>query len=160
MPTEPPRVYLDACVLLSFVNETADRMPAIEQVLAESRQQKIELITSTMSVVEVACAAEELAQKAIDEETERKIDSLWTPGSVVKLVELHLAIGKLARSLMRAAIPFGLSLKPADAIHLATAKYMGASRFHTYDGKLSRYAEATGLIIAEPAPLQPQLPGT
>ena len=61
---------------------------------------------------------------------------------------------------MRAAMELGLSLKPPDAIHLATAVHSGAVRFHTYDGKLSSYSGATGLLITEPDPLQPQLPGT
>jgi predicted nucleic acid-binding protein len=59
---------------------------------------------------------------------------------------------------MREAMAKGWSLKPPDAIHLATALQHSADRFHTYDDRLSKHADISGLIIAEPHAVQPQLP--
>jgi predicted nucleic acid-binding protein len=52
---------------------------------------------------------------------------------------------------MRDAIKRGWALKPADAIHLATAKRIEVSYFHTYDiDKLAKFAELTKLAIEAP----------
>jgi predicted nucleic acid-binding protein len=159
MQTEPTRLYWDACVLLSYVNETAGRLPVIEQVLEEARQNKVGILTSTLTVVEVAWASEEQQQGALDDATLEKIDGLWQPGSIVTLVEFYFAIACEARNLMRDGLTHGWSLRPADAIHLATAKEHHVKRFHTYDERLFKYAELTGFEICEPDALQPQLPG-
>lgn len=159
MQTEPTRLYWDACVLLSYINETPARLPVIEQVLEEARQRKVGILTSTLTVVEVAWAAEEQEQKALDDATLARIDGLWKPGSIVTLVEFYFAVAREARSLMRAALTRGWSLRPADAVHLATAKEHHVERFHTYDEGLEKYADLTGFEITEPDALQPQLPG-
>ena len=54
-----------------------------------------------------------------------------------------------------------LSLRSADALHLATAIHVGAVAFETYDDKLlnPQYATMTGLAIRMPAATQPRLPG-
>ncbi len=52
---------------------------------------------------------------------------------------------------MRTALKSGKSLKPADAIHLATTKRLPLDAVHTYDEKMKNH---TGLIshpILEPA---------
>lgn len=51
---------------------------------------------------------------------------------------------------MRQAITKGWSLKPADAIHLATAKRMELDEIHTYDPSLNKFSELTGIKIREP----------
>lgn len=159
MPTDVACIYWDACCALSYVNADAERLPVLEEVLTEARRGTSRIITSIMSVVEVAFAAEEQRQGALDATQERDIDALWTPGSVITLAELHFAIAHRARALMRSAMTQGLSLKPADAVHLATAMHHSADRFHTYDRGLDKFGDITGLIITEPQAAQPQLPG-
>ena len=159
MPTDAARVYWDACVVLSYINADAERLPVLEELLAEARRGEARIVTSTPSVVEVAFAAEEQRRQAPDPATEARIDALWTPGSVITLAELHFGVARRARALMRGAMARGWSLKPPDATHLATARQHSSDRFHTYDDGLGKYAELTGLIIAEPQAVQPQLPG-
>lgn len=62
---EVPRVYWDANVFLSYVNEYADRVQEIEALLEEGKRGEIELLTSTVSVVEVAFGAVEQKQAAL-----------------------------------------------------------------------------------------------
>jgi hypothetical protein len=86
----------------------------------------------------------------LDPEIERQIAGLFDPPSPVKLVEFHRGIGESARGLMRDAVPNGWSLKGFDAIHLATAKYIEATKLLTYDKKLFKYNTAIGLPVVPP----------
>lgn len=51
---------------------------------------------------------------------------------------------------MRSVIPRGFSLKPPDAIHLATAKVWEVDEFHTYDAKLFKFEAMMGFRIVYP----------
>jgi hypothetical protein len=62
---------------------------------------------------------------------ERKIDALWNDDSVINLIELHDGIALHARELMRRALTQNWSLKPADAIHLASAQWLRVTEIHT-----------------------------
>jgi predicted nucleic acid-binding protein len=153
----PPRVYWDACVFLSYVNEYEDRVRDIEDLLAEAERGDIEIITSTTSIVEVAFGASEQRQAALSDETEARINKLWEPASPVNMVEFHTLIAEDAQRLVRSGIPEGWSLKPMDAVHLSTARRMGADAFHTYDGPLKKWAARVGYPIGEPNPTSPRL---
>lgn len=63
-----------------------------------------------------------------------------------------------ARSLIRGAVADGLSLKPGDAVHLASGRAIGCAEFHTYSKDLPRFSALTGLTIIEPYIAQGQLP--
>jgi hypothetical protein len=88
MPGESaPLIYLDACVLLSYIDDDADRAPIIEELFRRSRAGEIDLITSVLSRVEVAYDSAEKAEQALDAEAEEKIDALWTAPSPIETVE-------------------------------------------------------------------------
>lgn len=126
MPDEPPRVYWDSNVAISYVNGMADRVAVIEELLRKARAREIELITSSLSIVEVAFAKAEKQSGALDPDVEASIDALWAHGGPIKTVEFYDLIALEARGLMRRGIEQGWgSLKPIDAIHLATAKQIG-----------------------------------
>lgn len=161
MPDESSRVYWDANVLLSYVDGDPDRLPTIEELLRQARAREIEIVTSALSQVEVAFAASEKEGQALDPAAEERIDELWKPSSPIALVEFYPALAREARRLIRDAIDAGRSaLKPADAIHLATAARMEVEDFHTYDEKLQRHSNAFPFPVREPLTPQAQLPGT
>ncbi len=161
MPGEVPVVYWDANVLLSYIDGDAQRLPLIDELFRRARARDIELVTSVLSQAEVAFASEEKSAGHLDPEIEAKIDELWRPASPIKLVEVHSAIVRDARGLIRAAMAEGRSgLRAADAIHLATAGRMGAEDFHTYDTRLPKYRPGVTFPIREPITAQDQLPGT
>jgi predicted nucleic acid-binding protein len=157
MPEQLRRVYWDACVFLSYVDEDPGRVQDIQTLLDEARRGEIEIVTSTASIVEVAFGAAERSQSALSEETEAKINRLWEPASPVNMVEFHTLIAEAAQKLMRSGVPEGWSLKPMDAVHLATARRMRVDAFHTYDDRLKKWAAKVGYLIGEPDPTSPTL---
>ena len=155
-------IYWDANAFLSYINEIPERMPVLEALLGSSTGGGIQIYTSALSQVEVAFAASEQQQKALDAAAERKINRLWDDPRAVVLVEYHDGIGRDARSLIRDAITYGWSLKPLDAIHLATARWLSrlgylVSEFHTYDRRLRRYGSIVGFTVREPYTAEPRL---
>jgi predicted nucleic acid-binding protein len=151
MADELQRVYWDACVLLSYINGIAGRVEVIDELLNRARAREFELLTSSLSHAEVAFAEIEKEQGKLDPEIENQIDDLWRPGSPVTTVEFHDLIGLEARALMRQGIAQGWgSLRPADAMHLATAKRMEVSELHTYDHRLLKWDGHVPFPIREP----------
>ena len=150
MPEGPQRVYWDACVFLSFIEQHPDRFTTIQTWLEMAENGKVVILTSTLSITEVAFARQEKDQRALSPEEEAKIDKLCTPESPVRLAEFHTGIAFEARRLMRIAMASKVGLKPADAIHLATCRTLAIDDFHTYDGKLGKLAGISELTIQEP----------
>ncbi len=146
-----PRVYWDANVLLSYLNAVPDRLPAIEELLRRSRAQEIEIITSSVSIAEVAFAQGEKDAQQLDAQSEQDIDELWAPGSPVATVEFYDLVAYEARSLMRRGISQGWgSLKPIDAIHVATAQHLAVAEFHTYDRRIQAWNGRLTFSVTEP----------
>jgi predicted nucleic acid-binding protein len=150
-----PLVYWDACVFLSYINGHAERLPQIEGVLQESGS-LIQIVTSVISITEVAFAKAEQDGAALLAEEEEKIKKLWEIGSPIETIEYYELLAEDARALMRAGVPLGFSLKPLDALHLATADRLKVRDFHTYDPGLAKYAALTKtkFAIIEPVPNQ------
>ena len=57
MPARPPRVYIDACVLLAYVGNEEGRADTVQSILDDARNSRIELLTSALSITEVAYVA-------------------------------------------------------------------------------------------------------
>lgn len=144
-------VYWDACCFLSYMNDEPDRADTLDDLLADSKDRRspLKIVTSAISMVEVAYAASEkddqLASTALDD-----IDALWQDTQAVSLIEFYPEIGRAARDLIRQAMFRGWSLQAADSIHLATAQEIGAIEFHTYDGRLIKYGPLIGMTVGEP----------
>lgn len=145
-----PIYYWDSCVFLAAIEGEAERVPTIEQMLAECDEGKHSILTSHLSVTEVCFAKSEKSGKCLSESTEEKINKLWDAESPVKTVEVHEIVALNARQLIREVIPKGFGLKPADAIHLATARMLNVAEFHTYDQKLFKFAPMMGFGIVFP----------
>ncbi|MEX2284171.1 MAG: PIN domain-containing protein [Gemmatimonadota bacterium] len=157
MPDDIERYYWDSCVFLSYIQNLAHRAGEIEAHLQKAADGKLEIVTSTVSIVEVAFDQQEKAGKVLSVEAEERIRNLWLPPSPVKLAEFHALIAENARQLLREAMASALGLKPMDAIHLATAILLGIDVFHTYDSGLKKFESMTGLKIREPLLPQPSL---
>ena len=164
MPESRKAIYWDANCWLSYINGIADRLPILDALLDASSSERggIRLYTSALSKVEVAFSTEEQERKALDAETEKRIENLWGDPDALVIVEFHEGIEQAARGLMRDAITRGWSLKPLDAIQLATAKWLSdlgytIKEFHTYDSGLFRWSSILGFKILKPYTAQPRL---
>jgi predicted nucleic acid-binding protein len=152
-----PFIYWNACVFLSYINGITDRVANIDPMLRKSGTE-FQIITSAMTIIEVAFGKVEQDQQILDEEMEKKINALWEPPSPIQLVEYYPLLGHEAKALMRQSITRGWSMKPMDAIHLATARRLAATKFHTYDDRLFKYSDLVGFPIELPQASEPELP--
>lgn len=146
------RIYWDSNVWLSYINAYPERMSVLDALLDDSASDvgDIQIVTSTISQTEVAFALVEQNNSAPDISVEQKIDSLWGDTRAITLIEYHAVIAFEARTLIRMGLQYSWSLKPLDAIHLATARWFDVTEFHTYDKQLPRYSKDIGFPILEP----------
>jgi predicted nucleic acid-binding protein len=150
MADGPHRIYWDADVFLSYVNGLPDRLPTIETLLTLARVgARVEIVTSTLSITEVAFAHAEQSRGRPDPVIEQILDSLWSD-AVLRLAQLTVPIARAARQPVRASLQTAPRLKPPDAFHLATAERLDVTEFHTYDADLHRYAGRFGFPIHVP----------
>ena len=145
-----PRFYWDACVFISYIEKTQERLRDIDGLFEKAVQGKIEIITSTFTISEVAFDRVEKDGMVLDLAIEEKIQNLWIPPTPIMLVEYHKLIANKAKGLIREGLPRGWSLKPADATHLATAQQMGVQALHTYNDELDKYGELLGFKVERP----------
>ena len=162
MPDTPARIYWDANVFISYVNAIPDRISVLDALLEESARGAIIIYTSTLSHVEVAFSESEKDRNALSREIEQKISNLWTDEKSVVSVEYQEMIGGVAKDLIRDAITKGWSLKPLDAIHLASAQWLldvgvTVDEFHTYDAGLFKYNDIVDCPIIRPHTPQPRM---
>jgi predicted nucleic acid-binding protein len=159
MPTSDiPLYYWDACVPLSYINGIPDRLQHIDSMMSKSGTE-FQIVTSVLSVAEVAFAALERDASELDPEMEAKIAKLWRVESPIMLVEFYELLATKAQRLIRSAVTKGWSLKPADAIHLATADQLRVAQFHTYDERLEKFSAITEskFTIGRPVSRSPHL---
>ena len=147
-----PTYYWDSCVFLSYIMNEKDRASTVLNLLEEAENGRVKICTSIISIVEVAFAKTEKDKKSLSPEIEKKINELWLPASPIKILDFYELIAKDSRDLIRLTIGKKYRVRPADAIHLTTAKKIGATEFHSYDKKLNKkeIREYLGFDIKEP----------
>ncbi len=152
--------YWDANVFLYYLNGDSEKMPVLDAILdgIADANNKDRIVTSVLSKVEVAWVANERKSRSLSREEEARIDDLWNDSSVIELVDFNDEITHIARSLLRRSMSKGWDgLRTNDAIHLATAEWVGAIEMHTYDARLYKYNELIGLDVKQPTTIQPRL---
>jgi predicted nucleic acid-binding protein len=102
MPAELRRVYIDANVLLAYVGNEEGRADTVQTVLDDARRGTLEILTSVLSIAEVAYGAHERDQ-GLSEAGEEAIEQLWTPASPITLVDVSQAVTRNARTMIRKA---------------------------------------------------------
>ncbi|MCY4101648.1 MAG: type II toxin-antitoxin system VapC family toxin [bacterium] len=159
MPDKVPRVYADANVLLAYVANEANRADTVQSILEDARQARVELLTSVLSITEVAYVQTDSGVD-ISLASDAAIDELWTPTSPVALVDISETVAREARRVIRRAKQASVGgIRSADAIHLASAKLHRCDRFFTYENEATRQCWNTLIEARVTAPFtdSPQL---
>jgi predicted nucleic acid-binding protein len=158
MPDDPTAIYWDACIFLLYIEGSQEWMPILDSLLDRaSATREIVIVTSTLSIVEVAFAKTEREGRILDEAIVAAMDDLWADRSAVQLVEFDQVIARAARGLIRQSLETGRSLKPMDAIHLATAAKMQVADCHTTDERMQNWNDLLGFPVRNPWTTTPQL---
>jgi predicted nucleic acid-binding protein len=135
------------------------RIATLDALVEEARQKEILLVTSMISVAEVAFAENERPPGALDPAKLALLDAMWDDREIIQLVEFHRAIAEAAREIMREGVHAGRTgIRSNDAIHLATAKDQGVEAFHTNDARLLEWNNVY-FPVKPPIALRPMLPG-
>lgn len=152
--------YADSCVFIAYFNNESDRADICNDLFTEVvNNPSVQLITSVHTLVEVAHVKAEKDHGRADPSALELIEAVWTNTRLLEIAEYSEHIARLARDVRRGGLSDGRSLKPSDAVHLATAKFVRAERFFTYDTKLDAYESWFGQPITRPSPLQSMLRG-
>ena len=134
-----PRIYLDSNVYIAFLNGgDSDHARIAADLMRSLRAGDVIAIASELLRVELSgkdgVGAKEAAALLSDANIE------WSP--------VDRRVAELARTLV-----VERKLKPADAIHLATASLRSAERLMTWDERFYKAADTTVLPVSEPSPV-------
>ena len=126
------RYYWDACAWLGRLNTELAKHKELRLVWDAAERGQCEIITSTLSQVEVfKKKCEGVDSKPLSQEADEEIANLFDQPHVTR-AELDSIIAENARALLRTHS--GLKKAP-DAIHLATALFWNCDAMHTYDSE-------------------------
>ena len=159
MRARPIRVYLDSNVLIAYVADEEGRAGVVQSVLEDAREERIDLITSVLSITEVAYISS--GQAGGDPVgSQDAIDQLWVPASPITVVDVSARVALEARAIIRQSKTLGTRVvKPADAIHLASASIQQCDRLFTYESESTRgkWEDLVHVRVAEPFLDEPRL---
>jgi predicted nucleic acid-binding protein len=150
-------VYWDANVFTSYPEKTPSRITTLDAIVEEARQEQILIVTSTLSIAEVAFTVHERPPAVPDPTVLAAIDAMWNDPMIVLVLEFNRVIAEQARDIVRRGVFEDRSLSAADAVHLATAQNRYVTDFHTYDGKLQKWNNEW-FPVWEPFTTRPMLP--
>ena len=161
-PLKSLRIYWDSNVFLDYFNKTPDHFPDINTVLSEVRasQERYKIVTSIVSINEVAFIAEEKTTPEKYPDVEAMLDEFWANTRLIDIIEHNYDIAREARRLTRMAFLRGWhGIRSHDAIHLASAlyvqKHVEVIAFHTYNlDDFQKFSDEVPFRIERPSPMQ------
>lgn len=153
MPTRP-RIYLDANCLIDAAKveikgvESIQGLPdsrqrgvwVIQQILRAAFAGDLEVFTSTISIAECS----HIGEKPPEGRVKQLFESVLLSGRCLKLVESDVFVCGDARDLMW---DHGISLKGADAIHVASARSAKCEELLTVDRGILDNEKAIKAVI-------------
>jgi hypothetical protein len=142
------KVYIDSCCFIDMVKTKLGRKLATERekdvwhlksLLEANRDGEVRVFTSTFTIAECSHDGDGKISDAVKNEFSRFLMS----GQYVVLVQLTPFIAQRARDLRWT---YGLALKPADSVHVASAMEMECEEFLSSDVKLERLLKAKAAL--------------
>ena len=101
MPSSPRRIYVDANVFIAYLNNEAGRAEIIEALFAAAEAGEVLLLTSMISLTEVAYVS--ASTEPTDADADHRIDNLLRNRRIVTIVECTEEIALDARQYARPA---------------------------------------------------------
>ena len=127
--------YSDSCVFIAALDNEPNRADVVEAQFTALRARGVSIVTSTITLSEVAYASTE--PTPINPSNTTAIDELMLRPRRFRYLPVSRAIALGARELVREAKALGVKrIRTPDAIHLATAREIKADLFLTYDQAL------------------------
>ena len=144
MPDPYKQPYLDSSVYIAAIKAEEGRADIAKRILDDARGGSLQIVGSTLVIAEVIRGRGESAPLTSGQE--RIIDQ-YVFHDFITWVELSVALALEARKLARQH-----GLKPADAIHLASAVAGGADQLLRWDDKFRLKEDEcyNGIRICEP----------
>ena len=142
----PSRRLWDSSIVLGYLSGNPTLAETCPQILEQAVRGEIQIVVSTMAATEVAYLA-----GLDDQDSEGKIREFLSRDYII-LAALDVRVATTARELIR-QYRNTRSLKPPDAIHLATALNLGIPVLETMDRDLLRLDRSVGIppiIIRQP----------
>ena len=161
MPGSRPRIYWDANCFIAYTQGEATWLPVLRALLEDANiHGSIEIVTSVLSVTEVAFGAMERVSRVLNPEEEARLDRFWSNSAGIKIIEYNERVARYAREIRREDLARGWKgYRTPDIIHLATARYINAVEIQTTDSKLHRYSSVLGIPVRYPFTSKVRLPG-
>jgi predicted nucleic acid-binding protein len=138
-----PKIYIDSCSLIDLLKFPSDRGPEdggeintwyVNRLLEASRNEEIEMYTSTLSIAECTNVGDESRL----EEAKMFFRHLFETGkSGVILIQATRSVMAAARELLWT---HGLHFRGADSVHVASALQLGCDELITNDDKILKAA--------------------
>ena len=143
------RVYWDSCCFISYLDGDPSR-PELRTLMRDAQAGGLLIVTSALSIAEVAYLAPEGVGQPLCQDIENKIEGMWGWVHAIRIVEVHAGIARRARELLRHALAQEWERSPRDAIHLASAQQSEVEAVHTYDPKWDRFSDLIGPKVQRP----------
>lgn len=136
MPNKPIRIYWDSCVYIDCIQQTPGRHDVLDEIIEEAKNNRIILVASTLVLAEVS----KLDGLTISiAEQARKIRDFFE-NNFIQVRGVTRRIAEEASDLGRKH-----SIKPADAVHVATALDYECVSLQTFDGVPKCHGKLIGL---------------
>lgn len=137
--------YLETSAWIALIKgeivQGVDRGQIIQHILDDASKGRWSILTSTFTLAEVL---KDRNQPILTEDQERNIDAFFQH-EYIKLVTLDRVVAEHARKLARMH-----NLRPADAVHLASAIRAKADQVLTWDGDFPIDTIVEGVLIKHP----------
>ncbi len=125
MPNEPLRVYWDSCVYIDCIQRHPDRHAVLDSIIEQAKSGDVVLVASALVLAEVS----KLNDPNATREEEAKRILRFFENDFIKVRNVTRSIAEHAADVTRLH-----SIKPSDAIHVATALAAKCISLQTYDG--------------------------
>lgn len=138
-----PRYGWDSACFLAYLNDEKERVPACEEVLNYAEDGNAELVISSLVLCEVVHLKERVRMTS---DKESKIQDLFEKPYIIP-VDVNRRVAEFSRQLLWK----NLSLKPKDAVHVASAIIGEVIELHTFDEPLIELSgKIENLVICKP----------